>query len=92
MRIIIVMAMQTILMDQLHVLLKPSIGLGSRVPPVANGPFNYLNLFIIYRKKHDTSGYHKGHKPIGPERKYGERQVIQCRAGIKKHKIVLSVI
>ena len=30
--------------------LKPSIGLGPRVPPVANGHFNYLNLFILYCK------------------------------------------
>ena len=43
MRAIIVMAMQTTLMDQLHVLLKPSIGLVPRVPPVANGHLNYLN-------------------------------------------------
>ena len=43
MRVIIVMAMQTTLMDQLHVLLKPSIELGPRVPPVANGHLNYLN-------------------------------------------------
>ena len=43
MRVIIVMAMQMILMDQLHVLLKPSIGLGSRVPHVANEHLNYFN-------------------------------------------------
>ena len=43
MRVIIVMAMQTKLMDQLRVLIKPSIELGPRVPPVANGHLNYLN-------------------------------------------------
>ena len=43
MRVIIVMAMQTTLMDQRHVLLKPSIGFGPRVPPMANGLLNYLN-------------------------------------------------
>ena len=43
MRVIIVMAMQTTLMDQLHVLLKPSIGLGTKVLPVVNGHLNYLN-------------------------------------------------
>ena len=59
MRVIIVMAMQTTLIDQLHVLLKPSIGLGPRVPPVAN----YPNCFIIYCKKHNTGGYHISHKP-----------------------------
>ena len=32
MRVIIVMAMQTTLMDQLYVFLNPSIGLGPRVP------------------------------------------------------------
>ena len=42
MRVIIGMAMQMTLMDQLHILLKPSVGLGSRVPPVANINFNYL--------------------------------------------------
>ena len=36
MRVIIVMVMQTTLMDQLHVLLKPSKGHGPRVPPMAN--------------------------------------------------------
>ena len=72
MRVIIVMAIQTTLMDQLHVLLKPSIWLGSRVPPVAN----YPNWFIIYSKKNDTGGYHIGHKPIDLERIYGERQAI----------------
>ena len=50
MRVIIVMAMQTTLMDQLYVFLKPSIGFFPRVPPVANGHFNYLNLFILYCK------------------------------------------
>ena len=43
MRVIIVMAVQTTLMDQLHVLLKPSIELGPRLTPVANGHLNYLN-------------------------------------------------
>ena len=78
MRVIIVMDMQTTLMDQLHVLLKPSTGLGPMVPTVANGHLhlNYPNWFILYCKKHDTGGYHKGHKPIGLERIYGERQVI----------------
>ena len=78
MRVIIVMVMQTTLMDQLHVLLKPSIGLGPGLPPMANGHLNlnYPNWFILYCKKHDTRGYHIGHKPIGMERIYGERQVI----------------
>ena len=40
MRVIIVMVMQTTMMDQLHVLLKPSIGFGPRVPPVAIGHLN----------------------------------------------------
>ena len=43
MRVIIVMVMQNTVMDQLHVLLRPSIGLGPRVPPVANGHLNYPN-------------------------------------------------
>ena len=72
MRAIIVMVMQTNLMDELHVFLKPSIGLGPRVPPVAN----YPNWFIFDFKKHDTGGYDIGHKPIGLERIYGELQVI----------------
>ena len=55
MRVIIVMVMQTSLMVQLHVLLKPSngsIGLGPRVPTVANGHLNlnYPNSFILYYK------------------------------------------
>ena len=53
MRVIIVKVMQTTLMDQLHVLLKrsnSSIGLGPRVPPVANGCLNYPICFILYYK------------------------------------------
>ena len=72
------MAMQTTLMYQLHVLLKPSIGLGPRVSPVTNGHLNlkYPNCCILNCKKHDTGGYHIDHKPIGQERIYGERLVI----------------
>ena len=40
MRVIIVMAIQMTLRDRLHVLLKPSIGLGPSVPPVANVHLN----------------------------------------------------
>ena len=43
MRVIIVMAMQTTLMAQFHVLHKPGIGLGPRVLLLANGHLNYLN-------------------------------------------------
>ena len=43
MRVIIVIVMQTTLMGQLHVLFKPSIGLGPRVPPMANAHLNYPN-------------------------------------------------
>ena len=42
MRVIIVLAMQTNFMVKLHVLLKPRIGIGPRVPHVANGHLNYL--------------------------------------------------
>ena len=59
---------------------------------MSNGPLNldYPNLFILYCKKHDTGGYHIGHKPIGLEGIYGERQVIYCRAVINNRKIFLS--
>ena len=65
MRVMIVMVMQTTLTDLLHVLLKPSIGFGLRVPPVAIGHLNYLYLLVLYCKKHDTGGCHIGHKPMG---------------------------
>ena len=40
MRVIIVMVMQITLMGQLHVLFKPSIELGPRMPPVADVHLN----------------------------------------------------
>ena len=56
MRVIIVMAGQTTLMDQRHVLLKPSIGFGPRVPPVANGLLNYLiDLFSAVKARYNNN-------------------------------------
>ena len=48
--IIAIMVMPTTLMDQLHVLLNPSTGLGQKVPPVANAHLNVNYCFFPYYK------------------------------------------
>ena len=50
MRVTIVIVMQTTLMGQLHVLFKPSIGLGPRVPPMANAHLKGLAQAKISKK------------------------------------------
>ena len=58
MRVIIVMVMQTILMDQLHVLLEPSIGLGPRMPPVArHGAKLFSLMFSVFWNNYKISKF-----------------------------------